>query len=234
MAKTVVKPCNTPDDVRHPKGEHLSRVAYDDNEPPKNYVWCKPDGTYWKWNGVRWMKVLDFAEDCPHFPPPPPNNGPINPVPPQPSCNGGSITFEQLNNRLEAFRVDLYAQILEYFDTNGGGTDIGSINQYFNDYIEPRIRALEQAQSTYDDTTLISRITSVDNRVTAITSRVSNLENTRVTRDELNTAMSNVANSSAITSLSSRISTLEQNVGNLDLSGFITAEEVNDISSITL
>jgi hypothetical protein len=38
MAKTVVKPCNTPDDLRHPKGEHLSRVAYDDNEPPKNYI----------------------------------------------------------------------------------------------------------------------------------------------------------------------------------------------------
>ena len=231
MAKTVVKPCNTPDDLRHPKGEHLSRVAYDDNEPPKNYIWCKPDGTFWKWNGSKWMPVMDFAEDCPHFPPMPPRP----PKPPKPcpggndhgcDCNNGCITREQLTNRLELFKADLYAQLVEYLGASaGGGMDIATLQAYFEEFIEPRIAALEAQESSYDDTALVNSINRVDTRVTNVTNRVTNLENTRVTRDELNDALSGVATSSTITNITNRVTNLEQNSA--------TKQELSDLEGST-
>ncbi len=243
MAKTVVKPCNTPDDLRHPKGEHLSRVAYDDNEPPKNYIWCKPDGSFWKWNGVRWMQVADFAEDCPHFPLMPP-------MPPKPcpgdkdhgcGCDSGYITREQLTNRLELFKADLFAQLVQYLEGAGGSgsVDIETLRAYFEEYIEPRIRALEENPSSYDDTELRNSIANIGNRVSSLTSRVGGLENTRVTHDELNAALSGIADSDTITNLTNNVTNLDNRVTYLEnnpvIGGdFVTAEEVDDPSSIEL
>lgn len=213
------------------------------------------------------MRVADFAEDCSHFPPMPP-------MPPKPcpgdkdhgcGCDSGYITREQLTNRLELFKADLFAQLVQYVEGAGGdgSIDIETLRAYFEEYIEPRIEALEQNPSSYDDTELRNSIVSVSNRVTGLTNRVGGLESTRVTHDELNEALSSVASSSTITNITNRITNLEENTvsdqeledsnrvissalndlndrvynleNNPSVSGdFVTAEEVNDPSSIQL
>lgn len=30
-----------------PGGEHITRIMYDDNEPPKNFIWGKPNGLFY-------------------------------------------------------------------------------------------------------------------------------------------------------------------------------------------
>ena len=38
-------------------GKHIIRIMFDDNEPPKNYIWGKPDGFFYQYNGFTWVPV---------------------------------------------------------------------------------------------------------------------------------------------------------------------------------
>lgn len=211
-------------------GEHISRVAYDDNEPPKNYIWAKPDGTYWKWNGVRWMLVRQFVEDCPHIPPihqhcaPKPHNDKDCDC----GCSNGYITKDQLNTRLDAFKADLFAQIVQYLEgSNGGVTDLETLREFFTEYIEPRIEALEQNESTYDATELINSINNVSSRVNVLESLP---HSTYATKPELASAVHEI--NEDIDELNNRIDNID--IGDIDTSMFVTATEVNDPISIQL
>ena len=44
-----------------PGGEHITRIMRDDNEPPKNYIWEKPNGLYYIWNGYKWILLNERA-----------------------------------------------------------------------------------------------------------------------------------------------------------------------------
>lgn len=55
MAKIFIEPGNFTGCPHG--GERITKIAYDDNEPPKNHIWCKPNGIYYVYNGHKWVPV---------------------------------------------------------------------------------------------------------------------------------------------------------------------------------
>ena len=144
---------------------HISKVTYDDNEPPKNHIWGKSDGTYWQYINGKWMMLNIFID-------------------PETSCcfpagfNTNYVSRCELNNRLRVFKNDLYSELVRYFDETGQSADTESIREYFETFIIPRIEELENNPSTYDDTEVINSINTITNNVSDLNTRLTTLEQT--------------------------------------------------------
>lgn len=161
MAKTIIKPAPMPDGP-HPKGRHLLRIMFDDNEPPKNYIWAHPDGFFYRWETSRWVPininnpndVADFIEDdscdC--------NN--------DCGCNK-SITRCDLDRILDRLKKDILSYTLKMIKDHSGDNEI---ERYLEEEILPRLTALTNRVSSLesDNTTNKNNISNLDERVQSL------------------------------------------------------------------
>ena len=272
MAKITINPGNLR--RNQPGGEHITRIMYDNNEPPKNYIWGKPDGYLYQWNGKKWIKLNEV-----------PNMHPED-IPLPPESNTNYISKSDLDVRLKNLKVEIIAYITKLInDKDCGGSD-GSAIKWINENVVPDIRRLqeidhdvfatkEELEEAVSDIASSGAITELDGRVdnldervdnlnenlSGLNGRVTDLEETRVTKDELNAALSDITDSATIINITNRIDELEGNsaskqdlsnaeqvtsaaindlnlrindLSNYDHSQFVTAEDINDISSIVL
>lgn len=220
MAKITINPGNLR--KNQPGGEHITRIMYDDNEPPKNYIWGKPDGYLYQWNGKKWIKLNEV-----------PNMRPIDiPVPP-----GSNIYVSKtdLDVKLKNLKVELVSYLTKLINDRDCGDSSEYVIQWVNNNIIPEIRRLQEIDhdqfATKEELNDIDgEIEDINENLSELDDRVTDLEQTRVTKDELNEALADMANSSVLNDLSSRITNLE----NYDHSQFITADDIDDISSIVI
>lgn len=225
MAKITINPGNLR--RNQPGGEHITRIMYDDNEPPKNYIWGKPDGYLYQWNGIKWIKLNEV-----------PNMRPVDV--PIPSNTNNYVSKTDLDIRLKNLKLDIIGYLTKLInDRDCGGSD-GSAIGWINENVIPDIRRLqeidhdafatkEELENALSDIASSSAITELDSRVDNLDEEVNDLNenlsalNGRVTDSEQVT-------STTLNELNSRVIELE----NYDHSKFITAEDINDISSIVI
>lgn len=172
MAKTIIKPAPMPDGP-HPKGRHLLRIMFDDNEPPKNYIWAHPDGFFYRWETSRWVPininnpndVADFIEDdscdC--------NN--------DCGCNK-SITRCDLDRILDRLKKDILSYTLKMIKEHSGDNEI---ERYLEEKILPRLTALEQIDHSrfltehQDLNPILNRLSALEAVDTATSATINNL-----------------------------------------------------------
>lgn len=162
MAKTIIKP-----GLNRNGGPHLLKIMFDDNEPPKNYIWGKPDGFFYKWKNGSWEPVditkeiadsneTDISCGC--------------------SCSNNMVSKCYLKEKLEALKNDLLTQVVKM--QNNACSDKSAIEEFIRQ-LEARITALEQKpdiDTIYDDSELRSRITNLEDSVENISSRLDGLD----------------------------------------------------------
>ena len=87
-------------------GKHIIRIMFDDNEPPKNYVWGKPDGFFYQYNGFAWVPVelskaivqesCEFDCSC--------------------DCSSNWVTKDYLKDKMRELSKDVLAQVIKMRD----------------------------------------------------------------------------------------------------------------------
>ena len=128
MARVEVKPIPG---ILHPKGEHIIKIMYDNNEPPKNYIWCRGEDEYYYWDGKQWA-TYEFGsaqekEICSRCS--------------KKNCCCDYITEDDLNAKFEKFKKDLLTAVLRLTKT-GADVDIESLTRLVNN-IDNRVTNLE-------------------------------------------------------------------------------------------
>ena len=172
MAKTIIKPAPMPDGP-HPKGRHLLRIMFDDNEPPKNYIWAHPDGFFYRWETSRWVPIninnpndiADFIEDdsC--------------------DCNkdcgcNKSISRCDLDRILDRLKKDILSYTLKMIKEHSGDNEV---ERYLEEEILPRLTALEQIDHSkfltehQDLNPILNRLSALEAVDTATSATINNL-----------------------------------------------------------
>lgn len=128
MARVEVKPIPG---ILHPKGEHIIKIMYDNNEPPKNYIWCRGEDEYYYWDGKQWA-TYEFGsaqekEICCS----------------KKNCCCDYITEDDLKSKFEKFKKDLLAAVLRLTKT-GADVDVENLTNLVNN-IDDRVTNLENA-----------------------------------------------------------------------------------------
>ena len=196
MAKITINPGNLR--KNQPGGEHITRIMYDDNEPPKNYIWGKPDGYLYQWNGKKWIKLNEV-----------PNMHPADV--PIPSNLNNYVSKTDLDIKLKSFKNEIVSYLTKLINNKDCSSSDESAIQWINDNIIPDLRRLQEIDhdefATKEE--LEDAIGDVD---------LSNL----ATKDELQDAISDIASSedivniekvtsAALNDLNDRIITLDNN-----------------------
>ena len=120
MGKIII---NSGSLVKHqPGGEHITRIMYDDNQPPKHYIWGKQDGFLYKWNGKEWEKLEKRDK---HW---------------YPICTP-FVTKSKLNKKLNEQKVSIISYMTKLIKTHSDPS--GTVIDWINDNIVPDIRALQ-------------------------------------------------------------------------------------------
>lgn len=128
MARVEVKPIPG---ILHPKGEHIIKIMYDNNEPPKNYIWCRGEDEYYYWDGKQWA-TYEFGsaqekEICCS----------------KKNCCCNYITEDDLKAKFEKFKKDLLTAVLKLTKT-GADVDVENLTRLVNN-IDNRVTNLENA-----------------------------------------------------------------------------------------
>ena len=147
MGKITINPGN----LRkcQPGGEHITRIMYDDNEPPKNYIWGKPDGYLYVWTNTGWVKL----NSIPNLPC---GCGP-GPEPPT-DC----ISKKTLDARLKLLKDEIISYLTKLINMrNNSGSD-GSAIAWVNENVIPILRALQ----SIDHSAFLTEHQSLDNYYT--------------------------------------------------------------------
>lgn len=235
MAKITVDPGNLR--KKQPGGEHITRIMYDDNEPPKNYIWGKPDGFLYRWNGEIWERLNAHPnEKIPDYKPGNQNEPPV-------SVGERYVRRSDLDSRLKQLKIELVAYFSKVLDLkecpDANGIDI----DWINENIIPLIRQLQEidhsifvtrdelldALSGIDFSTLVTKEELAEALANLVSSEVILNINNSITN--INTNIQNILNrveeneqvvSAALNDLNDRLTDIEQ----FDYSQFITAEEV--------
>lgn len=161
-----------------PKGEHIVRIMYDDNEPPKNYIWGKSDGCLYKWNGSKWENM---------------------------SWNGPSyqqyVTSNEFNYRLKLLKTEIISYLTKLINMRDcGDRDGESAIEWINENVIPDLRRLQEID-----------------------------HNSFATKDELSSAIENVASSETITEINNNLDSLDSRLDileEIDHSSFVTAHDL--------
>jgi len=138
MAKTVISPGIRTKGVME---EHLVKVAFNNNEPPKNYVWICPDGFIKIWKNGKWTNVFE-------------------------RCKGNDlsnyITKDLLNQKLQEMRNDILTFLVKSLN-NASGSD-EALTKYVKEYLEPKVDDLEANSSQQEATNsdLDSRLSELE------------------------------------------------------------------------
>ena len=223
MAKITINP-STFNKNDGPKGEHITRIMYDDNEPPKNYIWGKPDGYFYTWNGIKWVKLNENPNIVvPDFPGTEPNTSKY-------------ITKTDLDLRLKQVKTEIVSYLTKLINAKSCNGDGSAAVEWVTDNIIPQLRLLQEIDHSVFATKqeLLDAIGNIDFDDLA-------------TKQELLDAISGVASSQAIINLNTALTNLTNTVQNNErvtsaalndlndrMEDFVTAEVVNDISSIQL
>lgn len=116
MGKITVNPGNIRNDA--PPGEHITRIMYSDTEPPKNYIWGKPDDCYYTWNGCEWVLLNSGRNSC-HC---------------SDSGTESYIKRSELQRLLKQQKLDIIAYLKAYVNNTscgGGGSESTIQDLYF-------------------------------------------------------------------------------------------------------
>ena len=135
MASIEVRPIPG---ILHPKGEHIIKIMYDDNEPPKNYIWGKGEDEYYYWDGKQWA-TYEFGSA---------QEKDICSCSAKKGCCCDYITEDDLNAKFEKFKKDLLAAVLKLTKT-GADVDVESLTRVVNN-INNRVTDLENAEVDLD------------------------------------------------------------------------------------
>ncbi len=173
MTKIITSP-----GIKH-KGnqeDHVMKVMFDDNEPPKNYIWAHPDGTWKIWRGGAW-KTLRFG--------------------PQEQDLSNYITKDVLSEKLNTLKTDILTFVIKSIQNISGGSD-EALQRYITEVLEPKLNSLinidhskfvtntdlEEYATKEDVTNQIQEVTNeeLENRVTKLEGNLDNY----VTLSELN------------------------------------------------
>ena len=166
MGKITVNPGNLR--KNQPGGEHITRIMYDNNEPPKNYIWGKPDGYLYQWNGIDWTLINGSLID--------------------PPSNVHYITKFDLDLRLRTLKTEIISYINKLISVRDcNGNEEATIN-WINEHIVPDVRRLqeidhdqfatkEELENAVSDIASSSAITDLTENISGLNSRIVNLEN---------------------------------------------------------
>lgn len=219
MAKATVNPGSIR--KQYPSGEHITKIMYDDNEPPKNYIWGKPDGYLYVWNGSKWVLLNDRSQPRPADFPSGQTEQSIQSI----ITNKQLISKTDLDARLKILKNEIISYLTKLINMKDCPDSGDNAIEWFREYILPEINGLKD---------------SLDGFATEL--QLSNV------RQELLDAIADLASSEIVTSLVSRIAALEQlphdtyvtqtqlnnTIGAIDFGDFVTAEEITDIHSLEL
>lgn len=221
MAKITINPGNLR--RNQPGGEHITRIMYDDNEPPKNYIWGKPDGYLYQWNGTKWIKLNEV-----------PNMRPADV--PMPSNTNNYVSKKDLEVKLRNLKTEIIGYLTKLINNRDCGDSDSSVMEWIGENILPDLRRLRDI-----DHYQFITIEELENAIGDVD--LSNL----ATKDELQTAISNIASSediiniekvtsAALNDLNDRIITLDNNSATKSelqdaISDLIDDEVFSDISN---
>lgn len=136
MARVEVKPIPG---ILHPKGEHIIKIMYDNNEPPKNYIWCRGEDEYYYWDGKQWA-TYEFGSA---------QEKEICSCCSKKNCCCDYITEDDLKAKFEKFKKDLLTAVLRLTKT-GADVDVENLTRLVNN-IDNRVTNLENAEVDLDD-----------------------------------------------------------------------------------
>ena len=226
MAKSVINPGNLR--KNQPAGEHITRIMYDDNEPPKNYIWGKPDGFLYVWNGEKWVLLNDKSKTQPHdFPPQPGQSG-------QSAqsliTNNKLVTKPELDAKIKLVKTEIISYLTQLINAKDcPDSDGENAIRWFKDEILPEINWIEDQLDSFATKTELAdvrqELLDAINELTPaslygeLIERIEALEglphNTYVTQEELLNALSNIASSEAITLINNAITNINTEITNI-------------------
>ena len=110
----------------YPGNEHLVRIANDVNEPPKNYIWCKPDDCCYIWKGTKWIPIDSWVMNYDDLKP----------------TMDKLITEADLNEKVRILKAEIIRQLnrmLELKGYSGGGSGIDDTSLFirYNTIVNP-------------------------------------------------------------------------------------------------
>ena len=221
MARTVVK--QIPRQL-HPRGEHIIRIMYDDNEPPKNYIWGIDDGLF-EWNGKEWVPFElnkhgkhhhGYDHGCDHD---------------DSSCN--------IDSKFEKFKKETLAAVLRLIKQQVPDGDAALADRIVQ--LETDVAALKQINhdlfvknSELED--LIDELqyakkSEVNTATSALSDRISTLENTNfVTSDQLQ----NYATQTYVDTVATNLNVPRRTSQLTNDSGYISGVEIINSPNITV
>lgn len=210
MGKITINPGNL---RKHQPGkEHITRIMYDDNEPPKNFIWGKPNGLLYVWDGENWVPLNS-------------ERAPKPPVIPEPE---ESISKEELEARLKQIKLEIIGYLTKLINARDcGGSDGSSAIEWFNEEVLPEINLLKTESTTHaTKTELAEAIAGIDTSQ-SITTINNNID---VINNNINTINSNVANvETSITSIEDTIDDIQGSIS--DINSDIVAVQ-NNITNV--
>ena len=135
MAKTEVKP--------NANRNHIIKIMYDDNEPPKDYIWARSDGFFYRWENGHWEGYDDVSqmkwdgsqsncskESC--------SCKPVTNC----TCNN-YVTPDQLTLKLDRLKKDLLALVSKLIQ-KGTDTDVTKLTRDIES-LDTRVDTLESS-----------------------------------------------------------------------------------------
>lgn len=239
MGKITINPGNL---RKHQPGkEHITRIMYDDNEPPKNFIWGKPNGLLYVWDGENWVPLNS-------------ERAPKPPVIPEPE---ESISKGELEARLKQIKLEIIGYLTKLINARDcGGSDGSSAIEWFNEEVLPEINLLKTESATHATktelaeaiagidtsqsiTTINNNIDVINNNIDTINNNVANVETSITsiedTIDDIQGSISDI--NSDIVAVQNNITNVESDINALDLrledleaidhSKFVTTSEYN-------
>lgn len=234
MAKVTIDPGNLR--KNQPAGEHITRIMYDDNEPPKNYIWGKPDGFLYVWNGVKWVLLNDKSK-------PQPVDFPAGPSAESIITNKQLITKPELDTRLKLLKTEIVSYLTKLINMKDCPDSGDNAIVWFREEILPEINRIKDQLDTFATKSELASVRqelldlidglSSSAIVSELIERIEALEglphDTYVTKDELLDAISDVASSQTIININNTLTALDARV--IELHNTVTSMQ-GDITNI--
>lgn len=216
MAKAIVTP-NQKGKSSFQRGVHLLKVMYDDNEPPKSYIWGKPDGILYQWKETCWVPLEDYDQSC--------------------DCTGPSEIEKMMKEIIESkvnrmkkeledeIRRDLLNQVISLIKFELNNLDGFATKEWVEaqNYLKEH-QSLEGYAKSSDLNTLSNNITNIINNLDFYTTaqideKLQNLSD-YVTKSELNEM-----NLASINDVPENVSDLNNDLG------YITNDNLNELNT---
>lgn len=191
MAKTIVNPAIKRKDNMD---DHVLKVMFDDNEPPKNYIWGHPDGNKYQWIGGSWKQISEKPNDV---------------------DLSNYVTKDVLDQKLKALKTELLTFFVKSINNVSGSDE--SLTRYVRDYLEPKLDGLIEegldervsALEGIDHGQFLTEHQSLNNYY-----KKGDVINLYVSKSDLENSVANLgfvkADANAITDLTDRVETLER------------------------